>query len=292
MSSLRAGTPTVLHFIAAFASLTLLAQAGDTYHALDGAAAWPTNNDAQWVYGSTPTLGGSFTPFDQANRRADFYTMNAYQYSSAAFPGNYPIIAFNTTTNLLTFSSGQFQIPGQTVDMECGANGTYAVARFLVPVTGQYQVSGKFLGLEGPSAVAPPGTRTDVHLLRNSASGLFDEMVIGQFTEKSFSLVLPLNQGESLDFAVGYGDGSYGNFGDATGLSATIVLLPILSIASGNPPALSWPTNATGFFLESATNLPPAGSWIRFPATATVVGINFVITNAGTEPQRFFRLAE
>jgi hypothetical protein len=266
------------------------AASGQTFSVLDGAAAWPTNSHPQWVFGSTPSLGGLFTPFQAAYSRTGYYTMNAYQLSSGAYPANYPIIAFNTATNPLTFSSGQFQMPAQTVDMACGADGSYAVARFLVPVTGQYHVSGKFLGLEGPSAVAPPGTRTDVHLLRNSSSGLFDELVIGQFTEKSFGFALPLSQGETLDFAVGYGDGSYGNFGDSTGLVATIVLLPVLSLTAGNPGTLSWPTGAVGFHLMSLTNLPPAQGWTPFPETPVVIGHSFVVTNAGSDPHRFFRL--
>jgi hypothetical protein len=277
--------------LAAFlARLALLAQGSDTYHVLDGAAAWPTNNHARWVYGSTPTLGGSFTPFQQDNALADYYTMNAYRFSQAAFPALYPILAFNTTTNLLSFNSGQFQVPGETVDIIPGATGTYAVARFFAPLSGLHHISGKFLGLE--AAASYPATRTDVHVLHNSTNALFNEMVIGQFTEKSFNVIVQLNAGDTVDFAVGYGSGFQGNFGDSTGLSATIVLMPVLSITPGNPPTLSWPTNATGFFLESVTNLPPAGSWERFGETPTVVGTNFVVPNAGGDAQRFFRLAQ
>jgi hypothetical protein len=279
-----------LSLLAAFlASLTLLAQASGTYDVLDGAAAWPTNNHAQWIYGSTPTLGGSFTPFQQANAVADYYTMNAYRYSQAAFPAFYPILAFNTTTNLLSFNSGQFQVPGETVDMIPGATGTYAVARFFAPWSGPHHLSGKFLGLE--AAFAYPATRTDVHVLHNSTNSLFNELVIGQFTEKSFDVIVQLNAGDTVDFAVGYGSGFQGNYGDSTGLSATIVLMPVLSIASGNPPALSWPTNAAGFFLESVTNLPTSGSWTPFGGTPAVVGTQYVITNTGSDSQRYFRLA-
>jgi hypothetical protein len=283
-----------LHFwlLAAFlASLALLAQGSDTYHVLDGAAAWPTNNHARWIYGSTPTLGGSFTPFQQDNALADYYTMNAYRYSQAAFPAFYPILAFNTTTNLLSFNSEQFQVPGETVDMILGATGTYAVARFFAPLSGPHHISGKFLGLEAAFSDLP-ATRTDAHVLHNSTNSLFNEMVIGQFTEKSFDVIVQLNAGDTVDFAVGYGSGFRDNYGDSTGVSATIVLMPVLSIAPGNPPPLRWPTNATGFFLESVTNLPRSGPWIRFPDTPILVGTDFVITIAGSEPQRFFRLAQ
>lgn len=276
---------------AALAGLTLLAQAGGTYHALDGAAAWPTNNHARWTYGSTPTLGGSFTPFQPANALAGYYTMNAYRYSQAVFPGDYPILAFNTTTNLLSYGSGQFQVPGETVDIIPGASGTYAVARFLAPESGLHHLRGKFLGLEaGFSDV--PATRTDVHVLHNSTNRLFNELVVGQFTANSFDLVVPLKAGDTVDFAVGYGSGYRGNLGDSTGLTATLVLMPVLSIAPGNPLTLSWPTNATGFFLESVTNLPPSGPWARFRETPTLVGTNFVVSTAGIDSPRFFRLTQ
>jgi hypothetical protein len=265
------------------------AATGETFRALDGATAWPTNNHARWIYGSTPTLGGSFTPFQPVNARTGYYTMNAYRYSQAAFPADYPIIAFNTTTNWLSFGSGQFQVPGETVDLIPGATGTYAAARFLAPESGPHRLSGKFLGLEaGFSDV--PATRTDVHVLHNSTNRLFNELVIGQFTERSFDLIVPLNAGDTVDFAVGYGSGYRGNLGDSTGLTATLVLMPVLRIAPGNPLTLSWPTNATGFFLESVTNLPFSGPWARLGETPTVVGTNFVVPTASIDSPRFFRL--
>jgi hypothetical protein len=236
-------------------------------------------------------LGGSFTPFLEGNNLSGYYSMNAYRYSQAAFPAFYPILAFNTTTNLLSINSGQFQVPGETVDIIPGATGTYAVARFFAPLSGPHRLSGKFLGLEAAFSDVP-ATRTDVHVLHNSTNSLFNEMVIGQFTEKSFDVIVQLNAGDTVDFAVGYGSGFRGNFGDSTGLSATIVLMPVLSIAPGNPPTLSWPTNATGFFLESVTNLPPAGPWERFCETPTVVDTNFVVPIAGGDAQRFFRLSK
>jgi len=267
------------------------ATAGDTFHVLEGAAAWPTNNHARWIYGSTPILGGSFTLFQPANALADYYTMPAYRYSQAAFPGMYPMLAFNTTTNLLSFNSGQFQVAGETVNIIPGASGTYAVARFFAPWSGLHHISGKFLGLEAAFSDVP-ATRTDVHLLHNSTNSLFNEVVIGQFTEKSFGVIVQLNAGDTVDFAVGYGSGFRGNLGDSTGLTATIVLMPVLSIAPGNPLTLSWPTNATSFFLESVTNLPPSGPWSRLGETPSVVGTNFVVPNAAIDSQRFFRLAQ
>ncbi len=269
--------------------LTLVgAASAQTFRALDGAVAWPDNNHPNWVYGSTPTLGGGFTAFLSAHSRTGYYTMNAYQFSLGTYPANYPIIAFNATTNDYTYNSGQFVVPGEVVDLVPGNSGTYAIARFLVPAAGYYVVRGKFLGLEG-AYDSVPATRTDVHVLRNSES-LFDEMVIGQFTEKSFDFTLNLNQGDTLDFAVGYGSGYKGNQDDSTGLYATITQLPVLTVTPGNPLTLSWPTNLTGFQLLSRANLAPSDAWTPYPRTPAVSGTNFVITNAGSDPQRFFRL--
>lgn len=65
---------------------------------------------------------------------------------------------------------------------------------------------------------------------------------------------------------------------------------PTLSILAGNPPVVAWPTNATGFFLQAVDNLSHVDGWITLSNTPTVVGTNFVVTNAAGHAQRFFRL--
>jgi uncharacterized repeat protein (TIGR03803 family) len=69
--------------------------------------------------------------------------------------------------------------------------------------------------------------------------------------------------------------------------------LPQLAItpADGNV-VLTWPVSATGFTLQSATNLVPPVVWItNSPAPVIINGLN-TVTNAITGAQTFFRLSQ
>jgi hypothetical protein len=64
---------------------------------------------------------------------------------------------------------------------------------------------------------------------------------------------------------------------------------PILSVsADGGNVILSWPTASTGYSLYSNTNLATA-NWVTAGA-ASVVGANYVVTNATTGDAKFYRL--
>ncbi|MDB6024228.1 MAG: Integrin alpha beta-propellor repeat protein [Verrucomicrobiales bacterium] len=63
-------------------------------------------------------------------------------------------------------------------------------------------------------------------------------------------------------------------------------LFPRLSIVRSDAEVvLSWPTNAEGFTLQSATDLTPPVDW-----TDSAVGTQFTVTNAASESSRFYRL--
>ena len=75
--------------------------------------------------------------------------------------------------------------------------------------------------LEGTFAGIAQRTTTDVHVLHNGRS-VYDGWinVEGQGNESLFSKSLALARGDTVDFAVGFGNGFYG--GDTTALSARI----------------------------------------------------------------------
>lgn len=60
----------------------------------------------------------------------------------------------------------------------------------------------------------------------------------------------------------------------------------------GNTIVLSWPTNATGFTLESATNFGAATVWSSNPPAPVVFGSNYVVTNSMSGNQKFYRLKQ
>jgi uncharacterized repeat protein (TIGR03803 family) len=63
-------------------------------------------------------------------------------------------------------------------------------------------------------------------------------------------------------------------------------------IHSGANVVLTWPTNATGFMLESTTNLVPPAVWITNSTSPFVVNTNNAVTNAITGTQKFYRLSQ
>ena len=66
-------------------------------------------------------------------------------------------------------------------------------------------------------------------------------------------------------------------------------------LLSGVPPSgivLTWPANAAGFTLQSATNLVSPAFWsTNSPAPVVIAGQN-TVTNPITGPQQFFRLVQ
>ncbi len=95
-----------------------------------------------------------------------------------------------------------------------GPKGEYSVVRWTCPAAGEYTMEATFAG------IAESAT-TDVHVLHNGRSlhdGLINVKDHGNVSE--CTKILTLAQGDTLDFAVGFGNGFYG--GDTTALSARI----------------------------------------------------------------------
>jgi hypothetical protein len=55
---------------------------------------------------------------------------------------------------------------------------------------------------------------------------------------------------------------------------------------------LSWPTNATGFALQSTANLLPPAVWTTVSAAPVIVSTNYMLTIPSSGSQRFFRLEQ
>jgi hypothetical protein len=68
---------------------------------------------------------------------------------------------------------------------------------------------------------------------------------------------------------------------------------PTLTITySGGNVILSWPTNTTGFVLQSTLNLVPAASWSGVSPSPVVVNARNTVTNAITGAGKVYRLAQ
>jgi uncharacterized repeat protein (TIGR03803 family) len=90
-----------------------------------------------------------------------------------------------------------------------------------------------------------------------------------------------------------YGTAAYGGAsGVGTVFSLTLPGPQLAITVSGANVMLSWPTNATGFTLESVTNLVPPVVWQTNSATPIVIGGQDIVTNPITSSQMFFRLTQ
>jgi hypothetical protein len=75
-----------------------------------------------------------------------------------------------------------------------------------------------------------------------------------------------------------------------TSAAVSLVDPPTLAAAPlGGNIMLFWPTNASGFLLEAATNLSSL-SWNPVMPSPVTIGTNQYVTNAVDAAQKFFRL--
>ena len=204
--------------LAIFALPAILAVAVPPTHAgsvYDAAADFsPTNNpDGVWSYGSSTTLG---SPFMLGNTHGNAFGID---YWVGDYTTTGPSITHNGTQKPVTFSSVTWDV-GQ-LGFHPGPNGEYAIVRFTTPSTGTYSLDAGFIGLD---FVGP--TTTDVHIIIN-VSSIFDGNVagFGPGSGPTFSEVLALHTGDTVDFAVGFGSDQDWGF-DTTGLSATLTAVP------------------------------------------------------------------
>jgi hypothetical protein len=102
------------------------------------------------------------------------------------------------------------------------------------------------------------------------------------------------NGDESTDLAVGVTESqpsSYLRGYVSVMLNACAPTNPRVSIAQGHGTVtISWPTNAIGFQLESATGLPASNSWSSVSDPIVVAGDQNTVTVSIDSARRFFRL--
>ena len=94
-----------------------------------------------------------------------------------------------------------------------GPRGEYSVVRWTAPAADSYAVEAAFQGLANAT--------TDAHILHNGRP-LFEARLNlqGHPNAARHAAQLKLARGDTLDFVVGWGNGSYGS--DSTALNATI----------------------------------------------------------------------
>jgi uncharacterized repeat protein (TIGR03803 family) len=88
-----------------------------------------------------------------------------------------------------------------------------------------------------------------------------------------------------------YGTANFGGAG-GTGTVFALTLAPPLSIApAGNQVAISWPSWATNFVLQTATDLP-SGNWSNITNGFVTNGSSYLFTINATSEAAYFRLRQ
>ena len=104
--------------------------------------------------------------------------------------------------------------PARTLALHPGPGGEYSVVRWKAPGDGKVEVRAEFAG------IAERAT-TDVHVLHNGKSVFAGGVNVGGGGGQArFAGAIDVRAGDTLDFAVGWGNGSYG--ADSTSLALTI----------------------------------------------------------------------
>jgi hypothetical protein len=147
-------------------------------------------------------------------------------------PGYYPYVAHNERKESQLEPTHGWAARAGEVAMEASNSGEYSLVRFLVPVSGCYQVKARFEGIHFRLS------STDVHILHGSVH-LFDADIDGYGGDTAFHPIegahptasydgsVLLKAHDTVTFAVGYGENKT-NYNDTTGLFARLVLLSSL----------------------------------------------------------------
>ena len=215
----------ILLATAATLSIGMLAGTAHAYDpVLDFSIASNSGVNGVWSYGQTSVLGGGFTllanavPADALNP-----SLESWQGSTPGFSGGYPVILHNPSGVPQSYGPTATSQPDELL-FHPGPTSEYSVLRFVVPASGSYQLLGTFTGRDSGPAT------TNVSILLNSGVGspLFtgDININGGGNAASFNLTQSFSAGDTLDFSIGDGNGTY--FNDSTGLK--------LSVASSSAP--------------------------------------------------------
>jgi hypothetical protein len=123
-----------------------------------------------------------------------------------------PNVTYNGTKAPIS-ALGVLWDPGR-LSLHPGPVGEFCVVRWTAPSDGKYSISAQF------GSIAEKAT-TDVHVL-HSGKPIFDSLINleGQGMQSPFAADVSVKAGDTIDFAVGRGNGNYG--GDSTGVEISV----------------------------------------------------------------------
>jgi hypothetical protein len=180
---------------------------------------WTTsaNPNGVWSYGWSPTLGSAFnlyTVFSAAETDVAAGAASMVGWSTVGANPTPPLVDVNPNRVAVhagvsaSAPDGTTIIPPGATDIHPGPQGQYSIARWTAPRSGTFTIEFSFYGESGYGGCSP--TTTDVHVQHNGAdiaSGLLN--LDGAGNGYAASPMVVVAAGDTIDFAVGYGNGSY-----------------------------------------------------------------------------------
>jgi hypothetical protein len=124
-------------------------------------------------------------------------------------------------------------------------------------------------------------------------TGYYNSIPVGSYSVSGWSATPSLNlyvfgsSGPGVEIAPGTDTATNFNVGPGT-----FTQPHLSSVLSGTDFVFLWPTNATGFVLQSTTNLSSPSGWTRVATTPEIVSTNNAVTNHIGGSQVFFRLEQ
>jgi hypothetical protein len=175
-----------------------------------------SNPQGTWSYGRSATPGAKFQLY--TTTAVDDVAPEIRVWGVKVFG---PCVAANTGAEARSVASDSVIFKSGQLAFHPGPSGECSVIRWTTPRAGRFAITGGFIGLSGNNGASP--TTTDVHVFQN------DKPLIDSFlnlrncgNEVPFKLERQLEAGDTIDFIVGFGNGSHSC--DTTGLEAVITL--------------------------------------------------------------------
>jgi len=178
--------------------------------------------ESWWSFGWSPDPAAPFTRFERSRHELEGVADSRGLVFLTPREATHPV-AFLNPTNDVRYPGGTFTLqPGQLA-LHPGPLGELAIARWRARAAGRAEVSVELFGLSGRGHA--PATTTDVHV-RRSGIDLAAGHLNARGSRNAFAWAGPVDVlgGDTLDIAVGWGDGVY--FHDSTAVDATVCFTP------------------------------------------------------------------
>uniref|UniRef100_UPI0010F988C0 RHS repeat protein n=1 Tax=Chitinivorax sp. B TaxID=2502235 RepID=UPI0010F988C0 len=173
------------------------------------------NPNGPWQYGFAGKLG-NFTRFEMPERNGQGFDL--WRQTATT----HPFIAHNDSDRRITWGNSWLDAKQMSFHPGASDNDRFSILRFVAPGKGTYSLNVQFLAND------QNGTTSDAYVLLNGKQ-LFGSNVTRELNP-STAQIIELNEGDTLDFAVGVGpNGNYSS--DSTGIT--------LQLWQGNPALLA-----------------------------------------------------